>query len=198
MHKIVIFIVAVLTFSGLLTPESRAEVQQPSSNPLSLGAQIYKQRFEEIQSELHSCRQTLATCQQPKTAAENAYTQRSYAQETEMREVELAIYRWQIWAANVVLALMGLLTVSAVVFCGYQLWRGQQLSKLPSNLIEMELSVSKLKLQTSVVGIAVLVAAYGFLIVFTREIYQLRSVEQRPVAKAASALSAPEPDSSAQ
>lgn len=81
-------------------------------------------------------------------------------------------------AANVMLALVALLTVAAVVFCGWQLWRASRMSKLPPDAIQLEVSVSRLKLQTSIVGLAVLVAAYGFLLVFTREVYQIRPMDQ--------------------
>lgn len=191
MREVLIGAAAVLACVGLLAPDSHAAPQPSPSTSLSLGSQIYQQRFEEVQAELQSCRKAVATWQQPRTAAEDAYSQRYYTQEAEIRDVELAIYRWQLSAANVVLALMSLLTVAAVVFCGYQLWRGQRLSKMPPNLIEIELSVSKLKMQTSLIGVAVLVASYGFLLVFTREIYQLRSIERAPTAGVAGAAGVP-------
>ena len=190
-RKVLIGAAAVLVFAGLVAFESHAAPQSSPSPTLPLGTQIYQQRFEEVQAELRACRQTVATWQQPRTAAEDAYARRYYAQESEIRDVELAIYRWQISAANVVLALMSLLTMAAVIFCGYQLWRGQRLSKLPPSLIEIELSVSKLKMQTSLVGVAVLVASYGFLLVFTREIYQLRSIERAPTASVAGTIAVP-------
>lgn len=189
MRKVLIWV--LIHFCSIVNAAPGAgSAPQPSSVP-SLSSQIYQQRFEEVKAELAACRQTVATCQQPKTSAEAAYTQRYYVQEAEMRDVELAIYRWQITAANVVLGLMSLLTVAAICFCGYQLWRSQRLSKVPPAQIEIEVSVSKLKMQTSLVGIAVLVAAYGFLLVFTREVYQLRVIERAPVAGAAAAPTLP-------
>lgn len=184
-----------LACAGLSASESQATSQQSAPPELPLGTQIYQQRFEEVQTELRSCLQTVAMWQQSRTIVEDAYARRYYEQEAEMRDVELAIYRWQISAANVVLVLISLLTMAAVLFCGYQIWRSQRLSKLPSNLIEIELSVSKLRMQTSLIGVAVLVASYFFLLVFTREVYQLHPVERTTSANAQNLPVSPAPSS---
>jgi len=124
-------------------------------------------------------------------AVEDAYARRYYEQEAELRDVEIAIYRWQILAANVILILVVLLTLAAIVFCAYQLWRSSRFSKLPPNLIDVELSISRLKFQTSLIGVVVLIASYGFLIVFTREIYQLRAVDRTVSLPSAPSFSSP-------
>jgi len=171
-----------------------------ASSPEALSAAIYRLRLAEVQQSLADCRQAAAQaapgCAAPvepaqaaalqqavaHAEAQAAYARRYYAQEAERRDLELAIHRWQIMAANVVLGLVALLTVAAVAFCGWQLWRAARMSQLPPDAIELEVSVQRLKLQTSVVGLAVLVAAYGFLLVFTREVYQARPIESPPPA----------------
>ena len=159
--------------------------------PASLSEQIYQLRFDEARAELRNCQQQVVDCSRPRMAVEDAYARRYYEQEAELRDVEIAIYRWQILAANVILILVVLLTLAAIVFCAYQLWRSSRFSKLPPNLIDVELSISRLKFQTSLIGVVVLIASYGFLIVFTREIYQLRAVDRTVSLPSAPSFSSP-------
>ena len=185
-------IVALAFLAACLT--SSAQVGNAASLPgvpPSLSAQIYQLRFDEVRAELQSCQQLAAECRRPRMAVEDAYARRYYEQEAELRDVEIAIFRWQISAANVILILVVLLTLAAIVFCAYQLWRSSRFSKLPPNLVDVELSISRLKFQTSLIGVVVLIASYGFLIIFTREIYQLRAVDRAASMPAAPSSSAP-------
>lgn len=186
----------ILVALAVVTTCCASQAQVVSAAPLpiappSLSAQIYQLRFDEVRAELQNCQQLVADCRRPRTAVEDAYARRYYEQEAELREVEIAVYRWQITAANVILILVVLLTLAAIVFCAYQLWRSSRFSKLPPNLVDVELSVSRLKFQTSLIGVVVLIASYGFLIVFTREIYQLRAVDHAVSRPAAPSSSAP-------
>lgn len=155
-----------------------AQGRPATCNPdAELELQIYKSRYDDFKAAHEICRRELDVRKEPRVLAEQQYAVRYYAQEAEVRDAEVAAYRWQLTAANWILGLVYLLTTAGVLFCGYQLWRGSRLSKLPSNQVEIELSLSKLKLQTSLIGIAVLVVSYSFLLVFTREIYQIRVAE---------------------
>jgi hypothetical protein len=157
---------------------SFAQGRPATCNPdAGLELQIYKSRYDDFKVAHEICQRELDVSKDPRVLAEQQYTVRYYTQEAEVRDAEVAAYRWQLTAANWILGLVYLLTTAGLVFCGYQLWRSSRLSKLPPNLVEIELSVSKLKLQTSLIGIAVLVVSYAFLLVFTREIYQIRMVE---------------------
>lgn len=172
-------LVALAIVFSCLTCFSQAASAAPSPNgSQSLEADIYKLRFNEVQTGLQRCQQQLEECRRPRTVVEDMYARRYYEQEAELRDVEVAIYRWQMFAANVILTLVVLVTLAAILFCAYQLWRSSRFSKLPPNLVDVELSVSRLKFQTSLIGVVVLIASYGFLIVFTREIYQLRAVDR--------------------
>ena len=139
-----------------------------------LELQIYKSRLDDVGRAFNSCRLALS---EPVSIAEQTYAKKYYEQEAGVRDAEVAAYRWQIIAASWILGLVYFLTVAGVLFCGYQLWRSARLSKLPQTAVEMELSLSKLKLQTSAIGVVVLFISYAFLLVFTREIYQIRFIE---------------------
>lgn len=174
MRKILI----TLLLAVLSLPPAFAQRGTANCNPdAELELPIYKSRYNDAIAAHRTCQSELAARKDPRTIAEQTYAVRYYAQEAEVRDAEVAAYRWQLTAANWILGLVYLLTVAGIVFCGYQLWRSARLSKLPPNLVNVEISLSKLKLQTSLIGISVLVVSYAFLLVFTREIYQIRIIE---------------------
>lgn len=178
-------VLITLLFVILWLPPAFAQRGTTGCNPdAELELPIYKSRYNDAIAANRTCQRDLAARNDPRVIAEQAYAARYYAQEAEVRDAEVAAYRWQLTAANWILGLVCLLTVAGIVFCGYQLWRSSRLSKLPPNLVEIELSVSKLKLQTSLIGVSVLVVSYAFLLVFTREIYQIRVTEGAKKASA--------------
>ncbi|WP_457447128.1 hypothetical protein [Roseateles sp. P5_E4] len=161
---------------------SPANSAQTSNNQLELcqlSEKIYQAKLQEEQTKAAACKSYNKA-----QDSDERYAKRFFEQENEIRDVEISIFKWQIWAANVILFLVGFLTVAAVCFCGYQLWKSTRLSKLPANLIEVELSVSKLRLQTSLIGVMVLFVSYAFLLVFAREIYQVRMLERPALSDA--------------
>ena len=164
-------LIACAFFVPLIADTKPARPSEICSDPLELA--VYKSRFEDAA-------QAVAFCQAGSADAEvdRAYRKGYYEQELKFREVELSIYRWQITAANAVLYLVGLLTLSGIVFSGYQLWRVNRISKAPPAGVELELSLSRLRVQTSVIGAIVLFVSYAFLLVFTRDIYTIRKIEQ--------------------
>ena len=140
------------------------------ADPTELNA--YKARFDDAVQAVAACQATRGDVD-----ADRAYLHSYYKQEIEFRKVELDIYRWQITAANAVLFLVGLLTVFGIIFSGYQLWRVNRIPKAHLAEIEIELSLSKLRIQTSIIGAIVLFVSYAFLLVFTRDIYTIRKIE---------------------
>lgn len=184
-------ILIALLFSALWLPSAFAQRNAANCSPdAELELPIYQSRYNDAIAAHRTCQGELAARKAPQAFAEQTYAVRYYEQEAEVRDAEVAAYRWQLTAANWILGLVYLLTVAGIVFCGYQLWRSSRLSKLPPNLVEVEISLSKLKLQTSLIGISVLIVSYAFLLVFTREIYQIRMIESPRTVSASTATAA--------
>jgi len=109
------------------------------------------------------------------------YYERRYKSEAELTEIAPAVFKWQVFASNVVLALLVLLTVSGVILVVVQTWwmlfrftadPGRQVAKESG----IEFGPATIKLQTTIVGLLVLIVAYGFLIIFLHEVYNIRVV----------------------
>jgi hypothetical protein len=124
------------------------------------------------------------------------YLKKYYEQEGELGDLAVQVLRWQIFAANIVLALVVLLTVAGVAFAGYQLWVSARLALMAARRRRtaeaapgpagfdagtgsIEVSVDRVQLQTSFVGVLVLVISGAFLILFVREVYKVNVSDMR-------------------
>ena len=67
-----------------------------------------------------------------------------------------------------------LVVVSGVAFAGLQLWTGIRASIQTSN--EPELSASRVRVTSSVIGVVVLAISMAFLYVYIRDVYPIRVV----------------------
>ncbi|SAL00170.1 hypothetical protein AWB80_07804 [Caballeronia pedi] len=92
-----------------------------------------------------------------------------------MRVTRADIFAWQIFAANCVLALVAVVSIAGVSFAGLQLWAAYRIARTEATTIELEVSKEKIRLQTSVIGIVVLVISGFFLIIFLHDVYKIDS-----------------------
>src|SRR5262249_39827954 len=117
-----------------------------------------------------------------------------YRQQTQLGDLIVRVFNWQLLAANVVLALVVLLATSGIVLSAYQLWIAGRLAQAaqrkrrwkagendtgtvvvdPHSVVE--LSSDKLRLQTSLVGLLVLIVSGVFLLLFVHEVYRINVI----------------------
>lgn len=123
-------------------------------------------------------------------AAYQSYVAAYYRQETELRDQRVSAYQWQLFASNVVLSLVACLTVAGVLYSGYQLYTAANLARKADSSgppdkgkadsrvdsIDLEVSVQKVRIQTSVVGIVVLLISGFFLSSFLKDVYKITAV----------------------
>ncbi|MCX4146928.1 MULTISPECIES: hypothetical protein [Paraburkholderia] len=152
--------------------------------------QLAKARVAQLTDEISRLKAEQAASSAQATAGSVAYEKylaSFYDQESRFRDSYLRISAWQIFAANCVLALVMLLSISGVVFAGFQLWTAAKLAHTDATTVNLEVSRKSVRLQTSVVGIAILVISGGFLILFLHDVYRIDIVtpESEPHAAAA-------------
>lgn len=80
--------------------------------------------------------------------------------------------RGQLQAYTVLLVLVSLVVVAGTAFSGYQLWKGSP----GQNETDVEVSTSKLRITSSVIGLVVLVVSVVFLYIYIKEIYRVQMV----------------------
>lgn len=158
-----------------------AELQLAKARVAQLTDEISRFKAEQAASSASSAQATASS------VAYEKYLASFYDQESRFRDSYLRISAWQIFAANCVLALVMLLSISGVVFAGFQLWTAAKLAHTDATTVNLEVSRKSVRLQTSVVGIVILVISGGFLILFLHDVYRIDIVtpESEPHAAAA-------------
>jgi hypothetical protein len=129
------------------------------------------------------------------SAAYQEHLANYYRQQTQLGDLIVRVFNWQLLAANVVLALVVFLATSGIALSVYQLWVSGRLAQLaqrqrrskagedhPGNVgldqhSSLEVSSDKLRLQTSLVGLLVLIVSGAFLLLFVREVYRINVVD---------------------
>lgn len=149
---------------------------QPLDNEERLELEIYRLRFAQLQ----------ATSSTPPVspilvAAQEAYSIKWHEQESRLREQQIAVHEWQRAASSVVLVLVTLTVIAGIAFSGYQLWNGTRpRRRLAESNLEVDLAKQKVRLQSSVIGLFVLVISAGFLLLFLRDVYRIDVVDTAP------------------
>ena len=134
--------------------------------------------------ELQICRaaakQDVAQCTagnvgDPSTRAYEKYLGDYYRQEIDLKALNNRIVAWQIFAANMILALVSFVAVAGVALAAYQLYIS---AKLPSRAGEtgLELGFDRLRIQTGVIGVVILVLSAVLLLAYMRSVYDVRVV----------------------
>jgi hypothetical protein len=118
----------------------------------------------------------------------NAEVERAYI-ETRKKEYEYLIaimdvniraFQAQRFASSVILCLVVLVVVAGTGFAGFQLWKSVSIAGVqPSS--ELEVSASKVRVTSSVVGVVVLTISLVFLYIYTNEVYHIRVIGQTDV-----------------
>lgn len=183
---------AALSLCLLIIPARAEELINPLNQNEKLELEIYRKSFPELQRRLTEYEKgsPFVTPETYKT-----YLDRYYQQQTEMGEITIRAFRWQRLASDVILALMTVLTLAGIVLAGYQLKIAAELarrskrhegteSSQPSTTnsgslgeSSIEFSANSVRVQSSVIGVLLLVFSGLFLIFFLQEVYRVRVID---------------------
>jgi TRAP-type C4-dicarboxylate transport system permease small subunit len=106
---------------------------------------------------------------------EKAYIQskkKEYEYVTALMDVNIRAFNAQQVASDVVLVLVCLVVVAGIGFAGFQLWKSVSIAGVQASN-ELELSASKVRVTSSVVGVVVLTISLAILYIYTTEIYRI-------------------------
>jgi len=95
-----------------------------------------------------------------------------------------AVFRWQLISSYVVLGIVALVTLAGLVFAAAQLFNALRLSE-PQGNVDLEISASKVRITSSVVGVVVLTLSIVFLFLFLDRIYEIREIGAPPAQETA-------------
>ncbi len=85
------------------------------------------------------------------------------------------VFAWQSTAANVVLGLVVVMVLAGLSFSALQLHKAMQMN-VPQSTTELEISASKIRVTSSVIGIVVLCLSFAFLYVFLHEVFTIKPI----------------------
>ncbi len=98
---------------------------------------------------------------------------KEYEYITKVMELNVEAFNAQRWSAYAILFLVVVVVISGISFSGFQLWKSISVAGVQTNN-ELELSASKVRITSSVVGIVVLTISLAFLYIYTMQVYQIR------------------------
>jgi hypothetical protein len=96
-----------------------------------------------------------------------------YKGATEIRKMRQDMYAWQVFAGNLVLFVVVLMSVGGffiTIFQIYQLYRMNIVDR-PTTI---DISLHRIQLTTSITGVLVLIISFLFLLIFLHEVYLIR------------------------
>jgi len=134
--------------------------------------ELFRERVPELQRQIQELQASMSESSSVQTAREK-YVIAYFDSEAALFDIKTRVYAWQIFAANTILMLVSILSISGVAFAGYQLWQSARQPKSEQASVEMEVSMQKFRLQSGVVGIAVLAFSGIFLVLFLKEVYKI-------------------------
>jgi hypothetical protein len=158
-------------------PSYPSETRTPAESLLQLSNSLdtEKERNRELLQINHLLNQNLLEAKsklyQKYIEAELAH----YDYQIDMMNVTKALYDWQHMASNVILFLVVLVVLAGVAFSGLQLWKAVSQGG-PQSTTELELSATKFRITSSIVGIVVLSLSLVFLYLFVLKVYTIRPI----------------------
>jgi hypothetical protein len=108
---------------------------------------------------------------------------KEYSYQAALMDANVQTFYAQKIASYAILVLVLFVVLSGVAFSGYQLWKSVAVAGVQSNS-DFELSASKVRVTSSVVGIVVLTISLVFLFIYTHEVYHVKLIDVTPSQQA--------------
>jgi hypothetical protein len=90
-------------------------------------------------------------------------------------DVNIATFEAQQFASKVLLFLVVFVVIAGIAFSGFQLWKSVTAGGVQGSS-EMEVSASRVRVTSSVVGVIVLAISLAFLYIYASHIYEIKTI----------------------
>lgn len=157
-------LILLLAFGSANSKESLT----PLSEDERLELNIYRARLPQIEAEVTRRQECDSACM-----AHREYLVAFYKRQTALGNHEIAAFEWQLKASRILLGLVALISCLGVTFAGYQLWIGTRPRRKIDQSVDIEISIQRIRLQSSVIGISVLAISVAFFLVFVQNVYHI-------------------------
>jgi hypothetical protein len=168
---LLICVAAVGALCGTAFAETKPPVE-PTREQLQLDISLLQDHIKKLESELKSRPANVdPILQKAYIEAERKY----YEYLAAIMDIRIRAFQTQRLASNVILLLVVLVVVAGIMFAGFQLWKSVSVAGVQQSN-ELELSASKVRVTSSVVGVVVLTISLVFLYIYTKEVYHISEV----------------------
>jgi hypothetical protein len=167
-----------LVFLLLFGFESVAEPEQlePSRQQLQTQISILLDHIKKIEAENAQLRQKNILDDPALRSAYLDSIKKQYYFADRVVDINVQAFDAQWWASYTILFLVVIVVLSGVSFAGFQLWKSVSVSGVQATT-ELEMSVSKVRITSSVVGLAVLTISLVFLYLYTVKVYEIKLLD---------------------
>jgi hypothetical protein len=153
-----------------------ADEAPPTREQLQIQIEILQDQIKKLQAPNAELQQRATSADPELWEAYNQAKKKEYAYYIDLMDANVQAFHAQRIASYVVLILVVIVFVSGISFAGFQLWKGLSAAGVQSNS-DFEVSASKVRVTSSVVGIVVLAISLIFLFIYTQQIYQVRLID---------------------
>lgn len=182
------FITIIILLTSIDTVAISATIQAEQSNTINPNEvlmvtensvkndQINETPYIQLQEQILELEKEINYLKTDMYKAEASYFVKYYEYLGKKAEINLSQFMWQKMASNWLLFLVIVVVISGVVFSGFQLWKASQIDDFGKSS-SIELSVQRIKITSSVVGVIVLSISIVFLYFFLIEVYRINIVD---------------------
>ena len=108
-----------------------------------------------------------------------------YEYQNKLMQYNRSLLDWQLFASDVLLWVVVVLAAAGVIYSGLQLAAAARTT--------FEISLQRVRVTSSVVGIVVLAISFGFLIIFVQQVYQIKALALMPLSTVQAAPAVAQP-----
>jgi hypothetical protein len=171
MARAALLALVLLLLSAVQMRAQPTEEPEPTREQLQTQISILLDQIKTLQAGNNST-QTASTDPNLRAAYVEA-KKKEYEYIAKVMELNIEAFNAQRWSAYAILFLVTVVVISGISFSGFQLWKSISVAGVQTNN-ELEVSASKVRITSSVVGIVVLTISLAFLYIYTMQVYQIR------------------------
>jgi hypothetical protein len=171
MARAALLAIVLLLLSAVQMHTQPAAESEPTREQLQTQISILLDQIKTLQT-ANASTQAASTDPDLRSAYVEA-KKKEYQYITKIMELNVEAFNAQRWSAYAILFLVVIVVISGISFSGFQLWKSISVAGVQTNN-ELELSASKVRVTSSVVGIVVLTISLAFLYIYTMQVYQIR------------------------
>lgn len=191
MHSKILLLVALFAFifSSSMRAGSIESLTENKNSILAGGGvltsneKIDNQYIRQVNEKLEEMEAQIQHLKSDIYKAESEYYKYYYGEYLKKKaEVNLSQFIWQRGASSYMLWLVVIVVLSGIGFSGFQLWKASQINDFGQDS-SIEISVQRVKITSSVVGVIVLAISIIFLYLFLIEVYRVNIVDMESTEK---------------